>query len=135
VAPQTTIKGDVSEEVAVLMYGGTVDGITSVVVDAPELKQGQEVVLFLNRSDNLRAEVDLPATVTPFRLTDLLQGVFTVVTDSATQEKRAVSHIARDLLSEPAAATQPALRTVALSLGGPEGFPLNELTSRIRQIH
>jgi hypothetical protein len=134
VATETPIKGDVAGEVSLLVIGGTVDGISSIVVDAPGLKEGQEVLLFLNRLEDLRAEVDLPVGARTFRLTDVVQGVLTVVTDAATQEKRAVSHIARDLLRDPVAAAQPELRNVALSLGGPEGLPLGELISRIQRI-
>jgi hypothetical protein len=43
-------------------------GTSSVVVGAPELNQGQEVVLILNRLDDFGREADLTAPVTPFRL-------------------------------------------------------------------
>ena len=81
VTPERTLKGSAPDEVTVLLPGGTVDGTTSMVVDAPELKRNQEVVFFLHRADDLRQEVDLPASVIPFQLTDLLQGVFTVLTE------------------------------------------------------
>jgi hypothetical protein len=131
---ERTLKGSSPDEVTVLLPGGTVGETTSILVDAPELKPNQEVVLFLDRVDDLRQEVDLPASVTPFQLTDPLQSVFKVVTDPVSREKRAVSHIVILLPSDAVTPAQPELRSRLLSLGGEQGLPLDELAARVEQI-
>ena len=125
---QRALKGSVPDEVDVFFPGGTVDGRTTIVIGAPEFKPGQEVVLFLNRATGYEEEVELPAAVVPFRLTDLLQGKFDVVADPATGQKMAVSNAVK-LIEKPAE-----IKPEMLPPGGMKGLPLTDLINRVQQI-
>lgn len=121
------LKGTTQAEVQVFLPGGTVDGRTTIVIGAPEFKEGEEVVLFLSQATGYQEEVALPETVVPFRLTDLLQGKFNVVVDPATGRKMAVSSAAKLL-------ERPGIKPEMLPPGGLKGLALTELVTKIRQI-
>ncbi len=126
---EKALKGSLPDEVVVFLPGGTVDGRTTIVIGAPEFKLDQEVVLFLNPATGYEEEVELPAAVVPFRLTDLVQGKFDVVVDPATGQKRAVSNAVK-LIKKPAE-----IKPEMLPPGGVQGLPLTDLINRIQQIH
>jgi hypothetical protein len=129
--PERVLKGKPPQELVVVLLGGTVGGTKSIIVDAPELHEGEELVLFLTRIAAVPREIRLPSSTTPFRLTNFVQGVFKVTRDKGTGERRAVSHAMS--VMDPASVSAE-LRTTVLSLGGARGLPLTELASRVAEI-
>ena len=111
VRPSLLFKGDAPDELSFTVMGGTVDGITTLIIGGPELVPGSEYVLFLSR-------IDLPGAKARLSVRDLCQGVFTV------RHGRAFSQA----LGEP---LLPDAQGDAEVPGGADGLPLETLSLRI----
>jgi hypothetical protein len=111
VRPSKRFKGDAPDELSFTVMGGSVDGITTLIVGGPELVPGSEYVLFLSRTD-------LPGAAARLTVRDLCQGVFTV------RHGRAFS----EALGEP---LLPDARGDAEVPGGADGLPLETLGLKI----
>jgi hypothetical protein len=119
VRPSRVLKGDpASGDVTFTVMGGSVDDLTTLVIDGPALVPGSEYVLFLHHED-------LPGARGRLTIGNLAQGVFEV-TDSP-QGKRAVSQAAHHpLLADGAGNEEPP--------GGAEGLLLDELIDQVRRL-
>lgn len=91
IAPTESAKGQVAKPFVMEIPGGSVDGLTTFIVGAPEYKTSDDVILFLNRHvDAKGAEI--------FRPADLIQGSFHVNKDPATGKLNAISNATRSLV-------------------------------------
>jgi len=93
------------------VMGGTVDDVTVLLVDGPDLVPGSEYVLFLGRAN-------LPGARDRLTVRDLVQGVFEV------SQGRAISQALRDPLL-------PDLDGFTDVPGGADGLRLDDLIRRI----
>jgi hypothetical protein len=107
-------KGAPMQDVTVTLLGGTVGETTVMVIGSPLLVPGSDYVLFLKHED-------LPGATQRLTVRDLVQGVFEVAKGRAVSQ--AVGH---PLLPDVAGRTE--------APGGEQGFDLNELTTRIRDL-
>lgn len=119
VRAQQTLRGNkrAGTEFTFTILGGTVGDLTALIVGGPELKPGNQYVLFLN-------EEDLPSAKARLTVRDLVQGVFDVV--RAGSELRAVSQANRHPLL-------PDTRGRVDAPGGARGLPFDELRRSIRE--
>jgi hypothetical protein len=119
VVTHEVLKGKLkSHEITVTLPGGTVGGLTAVIVGGAQLAPGRSYLLFLNRKSFLGAKDVLAVG-------DLAQGVFEVVTRPGGA--RAVSQ-ARDR------ELMPDLFGERAALGGPQGLPLEALRKSIHDL-
>ena len=123
---EETVAGDISgNEIVVYLPGGRVGDTTQVVVGAPDVEVGKEVVLMLSAVEAPKADTSIAAGRS-YNVVGLSQGVFDLKRDPETDQVIATSHAMKLFVGSPDAAL--------LSLGGAEGMPLDELTRRIREI-
>lgn len=127
---ERTMVGDRSlEEVSVLLPGGSVDGDSVLVIGAPKIEVGDEVVLMLDR---LPATVeDLPVKA-QFRLVGLSQGVFHVERKVVIDETGTVTSEAL-VVSSALPFFEPGGPEVKRLAGGAADLPLQELEKAIVQ--
>src|SRR5262249_13543505 len=104
-------KGDAPDELTFTVMGGSVEGVTTLIVGGPELAPGSEYVLFL-------AHTDLPGAPSRLTVRDLCQGVF------AVRKGRAFS----EAIGEPLLPDAQGLADVP---GGADGLPLATMGQRI----
>jgi len=71
------------ESKKMILYGGTVNGITVFGIGMPGFAENEETVLFLRQSSSERFPVN-------YRVVGLAQGKFNITTDSRTSEKQVV---------------------------------------------
>lgn len=112
------LKGDrAAREVTFTLMGGTVGDITTLIIGGPELVPGSEYVLFLNREDLLGARV--------LTVRDLVQGAFEIADLGAGRRvySQALNHA---LLPDAEGLSEPP--------GGTEGFALDDLLTKVRQL-
>ncbi len=65
------LKGPTESQVVVRSPGGSVNGLTTIVEDSPELKRGEQVLLFLSQQGNL-----VPVAGNVFTVRGLEQGIY-----------------------------------------------------------
>jgi hypothetical protein len=118
IAPAETIKGKNERELTVTLLGGTVGGLTTLIVGGAELLPGRSYVLFLNPEK-------LPGTRQTLTLRDHSQGAFEVTNRKG--ELRAVSQAVRHPLAPDRSGRIDAP-------GGAEGLPLATLLENLRGI-
>jgi hypothetical protein len=118
VAPRTVIKGaSEGEDLTATVLGGTVDGLTSLIVGGAELAPGKTYLLFLG-------EADLPGAPGVRTVRDHCQGVFDVV--KARDGLRAVSQAnGQNLVPDQTGSVDVP--------GGNEGLALPALIDTLRQ--
>jgi hypothetical protein len=108
-------KGD---QIKLTMYGGTVNGITTFVVGAPQFDFGKHSVLFLLESQSTHFGRN-------FAVVGLSQGKFDIFVDQATQEEKVV----RDQIHFPLQLEKGGLR---LSLTSTQALPLSDFVKHIK---
>lgn len=120
VAPLHVVKGKVAaKEMTVTLMGGTVAGLTTLIVSGAELLPGRAYVLFLG-------EQDLPGAPAALTVRDHCQGAFDLAVNRKG-ELRARSQAHDQILV--------ADRTGAhLAAGGSAGFEFNGLMTTLREI-
>lgn len=119
VKPTDVLKGRVNRrDLEFTVMGGTVGDLTTLIVAGPELVFGAEYLLFLNRED-------LPGKTQVPTVRELSQGIFDIAVTPAG--RRAVSQaIHHPLYPDNKGQVDPP--------GGPEGFVLDELVQKVREL-
>lgn len=119
VRAQETLRGNhrAGTEFTLTILGGTVGDLTALIVGGPQLKPGNQYVLFLN-------EEDLPSAKARLTVRDHVQGVFDVV--RVGNDLRAVSQANGHPLL-------PDARGQLAAPGGARGLPFDELRRSIRE--
>jgi hypothetical protein len=108
-----TLKGHSQkyDRMKLTMYGGTVDGITTIVVGAPNFTLGERSVLFLLETQSAQFGRN-------FGVVGLSQGKFDIFIDQATQEEKVVrDQTGFPLQLEKAGPRLALTNTLALPLG------------------
>lgn len=119
IAAREVLKGDLRKrDLTVTILGGTVDGLTTLIVGGAELFPGKSYVVFLN-------EEDLPGAKAVPTVREHAQGVFDIV--KARDGLRAISQADRHPL------TPDALGFVDPP-GGAEGLLLDPMIQEVREI-
>ena len=112
VHPSQLLKGTAAGDVTFTLMGGTVGGITTLIVDGADLVPGSDYVLFLSR-------VELPGGERRLTVRDFAQGAFDL------EHGRAFSQaLGHPLLPDGEGRSE--------APGGLDGLPLDEL---VRQVH
>jgi hypothetical protein len=80
------IKGQLQkgDQIKMTLAGGTVDGITTLVIGGPRFIEGQESVLFISEKISAKSGKKY------FKLYGLSHGKFDIFTDPTTNEKRVI---------------------------------------------
>ena len=115
------IKGQLQnqESLKLTVYGGTIDGITTLVVGAPTFTVGKQSVLFLLEKKSARSGQN------HFTVVGLSQGKFNIFTDNKTNTKKVV----RDQLESPLRLEKDGNR---LSLTNSQSITLTDFLNRIK---
>lgn len=100
------------------LMGGTVDGITNLIVAGPAVSKGQSYLLFLNHES-------LPGVEQALTLRELSQGIFDLV--PSKEGLRAVSQASAHPLF-------PDTHGNSEALGGSSGFLLDDMKREIHEI-
>ncbi len=118
IAPTEMLKGRNTGEITVTVMGGTVDGLTTLILAGAELVPGRFYVVFLDRED-------LPGAANVVTVRDHSQGVFELV--ETKSGLRAVSQASvHPLVPDADGQTQ--------APGGIEGLAAEDLIQQIRQL-
>lgn len=118
-AVSDVLKGNPKErEITLTAMGGTVGGLTTLILAGPELVPGNSYVLFLDRQD-------LPGAKDARAVRELSQGVFDLVI--AGDGLRAVSQASRHVLV-------PDAKGLVEAPGGKQGIPLTTMMQSIREL-
>lgn len=122
------IRGELaSERISVYLPGGIVDGESVIVIGAPSLRLGEEVLLMLTRPASGGGGLAARRGEDAFNVVGLSQGVFELRPDPKTSQTRAVSKSLDVFLTPTAEAAE-------LPPGGTQGLLLEDLERRIREI-
>jgi len=118
IAPSQVVKGRaLGAETIVTLMGGTVDGVTTLIVGGAHLQPGRSYLLFLNHED-------LPGAAGVLTVRDHCQGAFDL--KGGGSRTLAVSQAAAHPL-------RPDARGNAVAPGGSEGLPLAAALEQVRQ--
>ena len=112
VRPSQVLKGRHEGDVSFTVMGGTVAGVTTLIIGGAELIPGSDYVLFLSH-------VDLPGAANRLTVRDHAQGAFNL------DRGRAFSEAVGDPLLPDAAGRIDVP-------GGEDGLPIEELTRQVR---
>jgi hypothetical protein len=88
----SNIKGKtkVSQKIRLTVYGGTVNGVSTIVVGAPKFSVGEQTILFLSNISTNNGGVN-------YRVSGLSQGKFNVYADPVTK----IEKVVRDNFEKP----------------------------------
>ena len=116
-ATREVVKGESGKQLlTITLLGGSVDGLSTVILGNPQLVPGYSYVLFLNREN-------LPGAACSLTLRDLCQGSFEI--QGSPGKERAVSQA----VGEP---LLPDRKGQVEAVGGAQGLPLATLLESVR---